>query len=108
MLANTTTDDEEEDLVIYALNDLPSEYSAFRTSMRTRFQLVSFSELHFLLKLEEFAIEKQTRRKDIFVQPTTMLANQNINSRTLGNSLQKNHQQNNFRGRGRGKGCKHQ
>ncbi|TYK17989.1 uncharacterized protein E5676_scaffold306G002980 [Cucumis melo var. makuwa] len=79
-LANAATIVEDEDLVIYALNGLPREYNAFRTSMQTRSQPVSFSELHILLKSEESALEKQTKREDISVQPTAMLANQNTNS----------------------------
>ena len=101
-LANVATIVEDEDLVIYALNGLPREYNAFRTSMRTRSQPVSFSELHILLKSEESAIEKQTKRENISIQPITMFANQNTNSRTPGNAPQLNHQQNNYRGRGRG------
>ncbi|TYK23168.1 UBN2_3 domain-containing protein [Cucumis melo var. makuwa] len=74
-LANAATIVEDEDPVIYALNGLPSEYSAFRTSMQTRSQPVGFSDLHVLLKSEESAIEKQTKCEDILGQPTTMLAN---------------------------------
>lgn len=82
-LANAATVVEEEDLVIYALNGLPSEYSCFHTSMRTISQLpVSFSELHVFLKFEKFAIEKQTKCEGISVQPTTILVNQNTNSQT--------------------------
>lgn len=51
----------EEDLVIYALNDLPSEYSAFCTSMQIRFQPISLS-VH-VLKFEEYAIENKKNVK---------------------------------------------
>lgn len=75
-LANVSSVVNNEDLLIYALNGLSVEYNTFRTSMRTRSQSVSFEELHVLLKSEEYAIEKQSKREDLVVQPTAMYATQ--------------------------------
>lgn len=73
-LANVSTFINEEDLLIYALNGLPNEYNTFRTSMRTRSQPVTFEELHVLLRAEESALAKQSKRDDLFNQPTVLLS----------------------------------
>ena len=64
-LTNVSITTLDEDLLIYALNGLPDEYNTFCTSMRTRSQSVSFSELHSLMKAEESTIPKQTKREEI-------------------------------------------
>lgn len=64
---------DREDLLIYRLNGLPSEFNAFLTSMRTRSQSVMFNELHVLVESEEVASEKQNQCKDLHLQPTTLL-----------------------------------
>lgn len=74
-LSNVSVLIDEEDLIIYALNDLPFQFNTFRTSMRTRAQAISFSKLHVLLVAEEVAIEKQIKKDEFFVQPTALLAN---------------------------------
>lgn len=73
-LANVSTAVNEEDLIIYALNGLPSEFNTFRTSMRTRSQPVTFEELHDLLRSEESALAKQSsKREDLLNRPNDLL-----------------------------------
>lgn len=56
---------DEEDLIIYALNGLPPDYAAFRTSIRTRSSPLSIEELHVLLLCEEMSLEaSQTTSPD--------------------------------------------
>lgn len=74
-LANVAVLVDDEDLVIYAWNGLPPEYNMFRTSMRTRSQLVTFAELHVLLVAEEVAIDKQSKHDEFFFAPATFIAN---------------------------------
>lgn len=64
---------DNDDLVIFTLNGLPSEYSTFKTSMRTRSLPISFEELHVLVT-EETALDKQHKRDEIFSSPTALLA----------------------------------
>lgn len=72
-LADVSTVINEEDLLIYALNGLPTEFNTFRTAMRTRPQPVTFEELHVLLKSEESALAKQSKCDDLFNQPIALL-----------------------------------
>lgn len=97
-LANVSSVVNDEDLFIYTLNGLPSEYNTFKTSLRTRSQPPSFAELHVLLKSEESAIEKKTRAEESVVPPTALFANsQSGASRGLSSG-------NPFRGRSQGRG----
>lgn len=48
---------DKEDLIIHTLNGLPSDYAAFRTSIRTRSSPFSIEELHVLLLCEELRLE---------------------------------------------------
>lgn len=94
-LTNVSSTVNDEDIVIYALNGLPTEYNIFRTSMRTRSQSVTFDELHVLMKSEESAIAKQSKSENVILQPTAMYASQI--GRSWSNSPQFSH------GRGRGR-----
>lgn len=75
---------DNEYLVIYALNGLPTEYNTFRTSMRTCATPITFAELHVLLVSEEIAIEKQIKRDESFSLSAALFvahnSNQNSNS----------------------------
>lgn len=59
--ANVSVLVDSEYLFIFSLNGLPSEYSTFKTSMKTRSLSVSFHELHVLLVHEEVVLNKQLR-----------------------------------------------
>lgn len=82
-LANVSVVINDEDLLIYALNGLPAEYNAFRTSIYTRPQAISFEEFHVLLLSKESAINKQDKREDILPQPSAMLASQISQQRNI-------------------------
>lgn len=73
-LANVSVIIDDEDFIIYALNDLLPEFNTFRTSMRTRSQTLSFVELHVLLVSEESALNKQAKRDEICSQSMAFLA----------------------------------
>ncbi|XP_022157455.1 uncharacterized protein LOC111024149 [Momordica charantia] len=73
-LTNVSVVVDDEDLLIYTLNGLPSAYNVFRTSMRTRSQSVTFDELHVLMKSEEVALDRQVKRDDLFSQNTALFA----------------------------------
>lgn len=105
-LPNVSVVVDKKDLLIYTLNGLPSKYNVFRTSMRTRSQLVDFEELHVLLKSEESAIEKQFKRDDSLTQPTAMVAAQShISSQQRQNfNLNFNEGKSSSFGRGRNQG----
>nr|VVW53608.1 unnamed protein product [Nymphaea colorata] len=45
-LATTSKPVDEDDLVLYILNGLPSEYVAFRTRIETRKEAITLNELH--------------------------------------------------------------
>ncbi|KAG6588985.1 Retrovirus-related Pol polyprotein from transposon RE1, partial [Cucurbita argyrosperma subsp. sororia] len=103
-LANVSTVVNDEDLLIYALNGLPTEYNTFRTSMRTRSTPVTFEELHVLLKAEESALAKQSKRDDLCKQPTALLASsQSLMS--YASTFNNNFVRGRGRGRGHGHGC---
>lgn len=59
-LAAVSIDVEQEDLVIYTVNGLPTAYDMFKTSLRTRSSPVTFEELHILLRNEEKTINKNS------------------------------------------------
>lgn len=90
-MANVSVLVDDEDLVIYTLNGLPSEFNTFRTSMRTRSRLVSFAELHVLLNSEVVAIDKQSKSDDLFVQPAALVVNSGSNSQVRNQNLNPNY-----------------
>lgn len=79
-LASVAVINDDEDLVLYALNGLPSEYNVFQTAMRVRDKIVTFDQLHVLLVSEEATIAKQVCRVDSFSSPIALLDTQSQNS----------------------------
>lgn len=65
----------QEDLVIYAINGLPSTFNVFKTSLRTQSQYLTFEELHVLISSEERVIEQQIKADESSVPTLAMLAN---------------------------------
>lgn len=88
-MANVSVIVDSEDLLIYMLNGLPTEFNSFRTSMRTRSLPVSFEELHILLKSEKSGLKKRIKHGDVLSQPTTLLASQS-SGQSCGNSTPHN------------------
>lgn len=56
-LAAVSNPIDDDDLILYTLNGLPSEFGPFKTSIRTRSSPISIEELHVLLLCEELSIE---------------------------------------------------
>lgn len=52
---------DDEYVLLYTLNGLPSEYNPFRTSIRTHHDTVPLDELHALLRYESKFIEQQAK-----------------------------------------------
>lgn len=64
---------DDEDLLLYTLNDLPYEYNSFCTSVRTRGGTLTLDELRTLLKFEAKFLEQQTKSTIPF-NPTAMFS----------------------------------
>lgn len=58
-----------EDLIIYTVNGLPASYNVFKTSLRIRSQVLTFDELHILMKTKETTNEKQSKLEDSSLIP---------------------------------------
>lgn len=91
-LATVSVTIDDEDILLYTLNGLPTEYNSFRTSIRTRSESVTLDELHALLKSEAKFIEEQSKSPSAVFNPTAMFA--------CGSGMNSP----NFRGRGRNQG----
>lgn len=55
-LASVSNPIDDEDLILYTLNGLSSEFGPFKTSIRTRSSPILIEELHVLLLCEELSI----------------------------------------------------
>ena len=56
---------DKEELIHLVLEALPNEYSAFCFAIRTRNDVVTIEELNILLNVEERAIKKKSKTRDI-------------------------------------------
>lgn len=52
---------DDEDVLLYMMNGLPTEYKSFHTSIPTHSEYVALDELHTLLKSEAKFIEQQNK-----------------------------------------------
>ncbi|KAF3771637.1 hypothetical protein EJ110_NYTH59938 [Nymphaea thermarum] len=57
---------QEDDLIMHILRGLPREYSAFKTSLTTRADPISLSDLHGLLLTQETQLKEQDLEHDTF------------------------------------------
>uniref|UniRef100_A0A5B7BD59 Retrotransposon Copia-like N-terminal domain-containing protein n=1 Tax=Davidia involucrata TaxID=16924 RepID=A0A5B7BD59_DAVIN len=73
-LAEVSVHIDDEDLLIYTLNGLPSEFNAFRTAIRTRAQPLTLEEMHVLLRAEEQSVEAVFKQNQNQYTPSAMVA----------------------------------
>lgn len=56
-LATVSSPLEEEDIILYILNGLPSHFNSFKTTIRTRSETITVSELQELLLIKDQQLE---------------------------------------------------
>ncbi|GAV70998.1 UBN2 domain-containing protein, partial [Cephalotus follicularis] len=95
-LASATKPFSDDDMILYILGGLSSEYTAFVTSVTTRDSLISVVDLHSLLLNDE--IRCQSSASDLI----NVIANMALTQRPSDNQNQQQQQQHHSRGCGRG------
>lgn len=97
-LASASSPLDDDGLVIYTLNGLPSEYGFFKTSIRTHSSPISLEELHVLLLCEEMNIETTLQHVPDF-SSTALLSSKGDSAKS--NTYSNNRGRTGYQGRGR-------